>query len=90
MFVVRVYCAHDRQPDDPLAPLLFDVAAGTLFLSLVSRLLGIIFNTAVPGRAVGAMIALLFYGSTAVFVSVYRGDRGERSQSLSDVKYVPR
>ena len=30
---------------------------------------------------------LLFYGSTAVFVSVYRGDRGG---TKSEVKYIPR
>ena len=30
---------------------------------------------------------LLFYGSTAVFVSTYRGDRASKG---SDVNYVPR
>ena len=45
-----------READDPLAPLLFEIASGTLYLSVVSRLIGIIYTTAVPSRAVGAMI----------------------------------
>ena len=60
-----VWCSPCRQPDDALAPLLFDVAAGTLYLSVVSRLIGIIYTTPVPSRAVGAMIVR---GSPALVV----------------------
>ena len=119
-----------RRPlDDPLAPVLFDIVTGTFYLTVVSRMLGIVYTTERPDRAVGGMIVrflstwdtdaacvfvtasaaflvsmwsggvtmsrgqqlyaqvLLFYGSTAVFVSVYRGDRGSRG---SDINYIPR
>ena len=45
-----------RQPDDKLAPLLFDGVAGVLYLSVVSRLIDIVYNTQYAARAVAARV----------------------------------
>jgi hypothetical protein len=46
-----------RRPlNDPLAPLLFEIVTGTMYLTVVSRMLDIVHTTERPYRAVGGMI----------------------------------
>jgi hypothetical protein len=46
----------NRQPNDPIAPLLFEIMPGTLYLTVVSRLISIVLDTGYGTRAVGALL----------------------------------
>jgi hypothetical protein len=84
---VGVFVEANVQPSDPLAPLLYDFCAGTLYLPLVSRLITVMRQSPTSTITAVSLLALVFYSSTAVFVGVYRGDQGAQK---SDINYVPR
>lgn len=84
---VGVFVEVNVQPSDPLAPVLYDFCAGTLYLPLVSRLITVMRKSSSSTITAVSLLALVFYSSTAVFVGVYRGDQGAQK---SDINYVPR
>jgi hypothetical protein len=53
---LRLDAYRCRQPNDPMAPVLFEIMPGTLYLTVVSRLISIVLDTSYGTRAVGAML----------------------------------
>ena len=87
LLIVGVFVAWEWTATHPIAPLLFEFITGAMYLTISSRIFVVIHQTEASSRVGGCLLAALAYGSTAVFVSVYRGDEGAAGAT---VKYVPR
>lgn len=70
----------------PMGPALFTFMAGALFVTITSALVRSIGWTRDSGRAIFCLLLLVYYSSTGVFVSIYRGD--QIGQQL-EIRVVP-
>ena len=98
----------NMQPSHRVAPVLFELIPGTLYLSIVGRLFSILNCLPTEGggyvlqgnasiecwdnsghrlMCLAALLALLCYSSSAMFVACYRGDA---AMSSTSVKFKPR
>ena len=75
MYLCGLFIALELQPEHPMGPLLFQFMSGTLYVSITYSLLDLLLNTTSTSLHILTAEALVFYTSTSVFVSIYRGDR---------------
>ena len=92
MYVILsgLFIALDLGLDSFVAPLLFSLFAGGLYVTVTSTLLFVISATTRRDEAIACALCLVYYSSTAVFMSIYRGDGGASgSLAGSQVSTVP-
>jgi len=76
-----IFIALDLGTDSFIAPILFSLLAGGLFVTVTSALLFVIINTSRTYEAIISAVCLVYYSSTAVFMSIYRGDASAKNAS---------
>lgn len=105
MLVIGLFIELQWDPSAALAPIIYDLLPGVMFLPISNRLLAaaVAGSEAAPTWAMGPLVqtpdalpsalvsslcgcALLFYSSTAIFLSSYRSDE---VVSRSDVVFPP-
>jgi hypothetical protein len=87
-FLCGVFIALDLMSDSPLAPILFGLLAGGGFVSVTSSAFFVIRYSPDVTHVAVCFLILLYYSSTAVFVSIYRGDAA--SPDGTEIRVVPR
>ena len=85
--ILGIFIEQERGATDPLAPVLFEFLSGTLFITAVGSLLRVARSTTNKAQQVCILLAFLYYSTTSIFVSVYRGDQ---IVLKSDVAHTPR
>ena len=85
--LVGLFIEQERCATDPLAPLLFEFLSGTLSITIFGSLLRVARDTHDTTRLIHVLLFMIYYTSTSVFVSVYRGDQILRR---ADVVHAPR
>jgi hypothetical protein len=83
-----LFIALDLTADSWLSPILFGLLAGGGFVSVTSAAFFVVLNSSDTGHIVVCFLILLYYSSTAVFVSVYRGDAA--NPDGTEIRVVPR
>ena len=69
-----VFIALELTAESWLAPILFTLMAGAAYVSVTSGTLYVMIHSSSGTQVVCALLILLYFSSTAVFVSIYRGD----------------
>jgi len=84
-----VFIAMDLMARSWLAPILFSLLAGAGYVTVTSGTLFVIYASDSAGQIAVCCLVLLFYSSTAVFVSIYRGD-ATASGGFDEARIRPR
>lgn len=74
IFLCGVFIALDLTVDSPFSPILFTLLAGGFYGFVTSGLLTLIFYSNASSHIILGALMLVYYSSTAVFVSIYRSD----------------
>lgn len=82
-----VFIGLELQPNSWLGPILFVFLSGSLFVSLTSGLLFVIFKSSSPGQVIACTLFIVYYTMTAVFVSTYRSDVA--SSGAHEARVIP-
>lgn len=73
IFLVGYFIESERTATDWMSPILFEFMSGTLYVSIGARLLYIAMRSGSRAASVLGFFGLMFYASTSVYVSCYRG-----------------